>query len=83
MKALDLRGLSPAPITPFTLDGAVDFAAIQLQTVKITDNIHVLMGGPAPDWWVTGVPRLEMEDHLKKRQPHPVPARPTTERPIQ
>src|SRR5438477_5242404 len=29
MKALDLRGLSPAPVTPFTLDGAVDFAAIQ------------------------------------------------------
>ena len=29
MKALDLRGLSPAPVTPFTPDGAVDFAAIQ------------------------------------------------------
>ena len=29
MKALDMRGLSPAPITPFTRDGAVDFAAIQ------------------------------------------------------
>ena len=29
MKALDLRGLSPAPVTPFTLDGAVDFPAIQ------------------------------------------------------
>src|SRR4029453_11926778 len=29
MKALDLRGLSPAPVTPFTTDGAVDFAAIQ------------------------------------------------------
>ena len=29
MKALDLRGLSPAPITPFTRDGAVDFPAIQ------------------------------------------------------
>src|SRR3712207_8458837 len=27
--ALDLRGLSPAPVTPFTEDGAVDFAAIQ------------------------------------------------------
>ena len=26
---LDLRGLSPAPVTPFTEDGAVDFAAIQ------------------------------------------------------
>ena len=29
MKALDLRGLVPAPVTPFTLDGDVDFAAIQ------------------------------------------------------
>jgi 4-hydroxy-tetrahydrodipicolinate synthase len=29
MKAPDLRGLSPAPVTPFTLDGAVDFPAIQ------------------------------------------------------
>ena len=28
MKALDLRGLSPAPVTPFTREGAVDFAAI-------------------------------------------------------
>ncbi|GAB5077170.1 dihydrodipicolinate synthase family protein [Arthrobacter sp. AD-310] len=26
---LDLRGLSPAPVTPFTEDGAVDYAAIQ------------------------------------------------------
>lgn len=29
MKALDLRGLSPAPVTPFTREGAVDFPAIQ------------------------------------------------------
>lgn len=27
--AIDLRGLNPAPITPFTPDGEVDFAAIQ------------------------------------------------------
>lgn len=26
---LDLRGLNPAPVTPFTEDGAVDYAAIQ------------------------------------------------------
>jgi cyclase len=25
----------------------IDFATMQIQTVKITDNIHVLMGGPA------------------------------------
>src|SRR5919108_5202282 len=29
MKAPDLRGLSPAPVTPFTKEGAVDHAAIQ------------------------------------------------------
>jgi 4-hydroxy-tetrahydrodipicolinate synthase len=29
MKSLDLRGLNPAPVTPFTRDGAVDYAAIQ------------------------------------------------------
>ena len=29
MEALDLRGLVPAPVTPFTHDGEVDHAAIQ------------------------------------------------------
>ena len=29
MSTLDLRGLVPAPVTPFTRDGAVDYAAIQ------------------------------------------------------
>src|ERR1043165_2165555 len=29
MQAPDLRGLVPAPVTPFTRDGAVDYAAIQ------------------------------------------------------
>lgn len=29
MNSLDLRGLSPAPITPFTRDGEVDYDAIQ------------------------------------------------------
>ena len=29
MKSLDLRGLVPAPVTPFTREGAVDHAAIQ------------------------------------------------------
>jgi dipeptidyl aminopeptidase/acylaminoacyl peptidase len=28
---------------------------------------HHLMGKPAPDWWTKGVPRLEMEDHIKAR----------------
>lgn len=29
MKTIDLRGLVPAPVTPFTRDGAVDYPAIQ------------------------------------------------------
>lgn len=29
LPALDLRGLTPAPVTPFTLDGRVDYDAIQ------------------------------------------------------
>lgn len=29
LPALDLNGLTPAPVTPFTPDGAIDFAAIQ------------------------------------------------------
>jgi len=29
MKAADLRGLNPAPVTPFTREGEVDYAAIQ------------------------------------------------------
>lgn len=29
MSTLDLRGLTPAPVTPFTRDGDVDYAAIQ------------------------------------------------------
>ena len=28
---------------------------------------HFLMGKPAPEWYTDGVPRLEMEDHLKER----------------
>ena len=29
MTAPDLRGLNPAPVTPFTPDGEIDFAAIK------------------------------------------------------
>jgi dienelactone hydrolase len=40
---------------------------------------HYLMGAPAPDWMVRGVPRLKMEEHLKERaQPGAAPKRPTT-----
>ena len=30
---------------------------------------HFLMGKPMPSWYDEGVPRLEMQDHLKSRQP--------------
>lgn len=30
---------------------------------------HFLMGKPAPKWWTDGVPRLDMNDHLKGRIP--------------
>ena len=29
---------------------------------------HHLTGAPAPDWLTNGVPRLQMEDHLRQRQ---------------
>jgi len=29
MKALDLRGIVPAPVTPFTRDGRIDHQAIK------------------------------------------------------
>lgn len=32
---------------------------------------HHLKGAPAPDWWTNGVPRLDMDTHLKSRQPKP------------
>jgi len=32
---------------------------------------YYLRDFPAPDWWVNGVPRLEMEEHLKTRQKKP------------
>lgn len=37
-------------------------------TVRMKEYFdHYLMGAPAPDWMVNGVPRLKMEDHLKSR----------------
>jgi 4-hydroxy-tetrahydrodipicolinate synthase len=47
MQALDLRGLVPAPVTPFTRDGAVDYAAIQrlgqwLGSIKGVKGLTVL-----------------------------------------
>ena len=37
-------------------------------TVRMKEYFdHYLMGAPAPDWMVKGVPRLKMEEHLKER----------------
>jgi dienelactone hydrolase len=42
---------------------------------------HFLMGKPAPDWYQKGVPRLDMEDHLKSRQPVVKTATPPAQKP--
>jgi dienelactone hydrolase len=39
---------------------------------------HYLMGAPAPDWMVNGVPRLKMEEHLKERASPKTPAKKIT-----
>jgi dipeptidyl aminopeptidase/acylaminoacyl peptidase len=39
---------------------------------------HYLMGAPAPDWMVNGIPRLKMEDHLKQRAKPGTPAKKIT-----
>ena len=38
---------------------------------------HYLMGAPAPDWMTKGVPRLQMEEHLKERA-KPAPTKKAT-----
>jgi dipeptidyl aminopeptidase/acylaminoacyl peptidase len=44
-------------------------------TVRMKEYFdHYLMGAPAPDWMVNGVPRLKMEDHLKERAKPKTPA---------
>jgi dipeptidyl aminopeptidase/acylaminoacyl peptidase len=42
---------------------------------------HYLMGAPAPDWMVNGVPRLKMEEHLKERAKPKAPAKKITTTP--
>jgi dipeptidyl aminopeptidase/acylaminoacyl peptidase len=39
---------------------------------------HYLMGAPAPDWMVNGVPRLKMDEHLKDRAKAKAPAKKIT-----
>ena len=40
---------------------------------------HYLMGAPAPDWMVNGVPRIKMDEHLKDRKAtKPAPKKITT-----
>ena len=41
-------------------------------TVRMREYFdHHLKGAPAPAWWTEGVPRLDMEKHLKQRAPKP------------
>jgi len=41
-------------------------------TVRMREYFdHHLKGLPAPDWWREGVPRLDMEEHLKGRKKKP------------
>jgi hypothetical protein len=40
---------------------------------------HLLQGAPAPRWWTDGVPRLDMEQHLKDRKAAPAKKITTTE----
>jgi dipeptidyl aminopeptidase/acylaminoacyl peptidase len=38
-------------------------------TIRMTEYFdHFLMGKPAPEWMLNGIPRLKMEEHLKARQ---------------
>lgn len=37
---------------------------------------HYLMGKPMPEWYEKGVPRLDMDDYLKSRQPAPTKTTP-------
>ena len=47
-------------------------------TVRMKEYFdHYLKGAAAPDWMTKGVPRLQMEDHLKERA-KPVPAKKVT-----
>jgi dipeptidyl aminopeptidase/acylaminoacyl peptidase len=49
-------------------------------TVRMKEYFdHYLKGAPAPDWMTKGVPRLQMEDHLRERaKPAPKKTTPTT-----
>jgi len=45
-------------------------------TVRMKEYFdHYLMGAPAPDWMVNGVPRLKMDDHLKERAKAKTPSK--------
>ncbi|MBE3095932.1 MAG: S9 family peptidase, partial [Planctomycetes bacterium] len=48
----------------------------QLRVQEFFD--HYLLGKPMPKWFKEGVPWLEMEEHLKSRQPPKAPTAPPT-----
>jgi hypothetical protein len=48
-------------------------------TVRMKEYFdHYLKGAPAPEWLTKGVPRLQMEEHLKERAKPAVPPKRTT-----
>ena len=49
-------------------------------TVRMKEYFdHYLLGAPAPEWMVSGIPRLKMEEHLKERaKPKTAPKKITT-----
>jgi dienelactone hydrolase len=48
-------------------------------TVRMKEYFdHYLMGAPAPDWMTNGVPRLQMDEHLKQRKAAPKRGKITT-----
>ena len=75
MKALDLRGLVPAPVTPFTRDGAVDHAAIKrlgawLGSFKDVKGLTVL-GHAGEGTFMTRRSRLRKPSVRSRRAPRP------------
>ena len=77
MKALDLRGLVPAPVTPLTRDGDVDHAAIKrlgswLGSFKEVKGLTVL-GHAGEGTFFTPDEQMDPTQHERSRnRPHPL-----------
>ncbi|KIX07158.1 uncharacterized protein Z518_01811 [Rhinocladiella mackenziei CBS 650.93] len=60
----DLQGLTPSPVTPFNLDGGVDYAAIQRLGSRL-DSIesvkHIVILGQRPEEQVSVITDITAE----------------------